>query len=158
MTLYEMTESAKILYEMLQAEEIDEATVQDTIEALGVKDKLEDYCKVICQFEADAEMLKAEKGRIEAKQKRAENGVARLKNAVLQYMSVSGKEKEDCGIFEIKRKQSKAVDIINESLIPAEYRVAQPDKINKAEIRKALLNGEQIEGAAIQINENISIK
>jgi Arc/MetJ family transcription regulator len=153
-----MTESAKILYEMLQAEEIDEATVQDTIEALGVKDKLEDYCKVIRQFEADAEMLKAEKGRIEAKQKRAENGVARLKNVVLQYMSITGSEKEDCGIFEIKRKQSKAVDIINENLIPAEYRVAQPDKINKAEIRKALLNGEQIEGAAIQINESINIK
>lgn len=153
-----MTESAKILYEMLQAEEIDEATVQDTIEALGVKDKLEDYCKVIRQFEADAEMLKAEKGRIEAKQKRAENSVARLKNAILQYMIATKIDEEKCGIFKVEKRKSQAANIINESLIPAEYRVAQPDKINKAEIRKALLNGEQIEGAEIQVNENINIK
>lgn len=158
MTLYEMTEYAKLLYDMLQAEEVDEETVRDTIEAIGVQDKLEDYCKVIRQFEADAEMFKTEKGRIEAKQKRAENAVARLKNAILLYMSATGTDKQKCGLFEVKKGQSKAVNITDESLIPAEYKVAQPDKVNKADIRKALLNGEQVAGAEIQINENISIK
>lgn len=158
MTLYEMTEYARLLYEMLQADEIDEETVRDTIEAIGVQDKLEDYCKVIRQFEADAEMFKAEKGRIEAKQKRAENAVARLKNTILLYMNTTNTDKQKCGLFEVKRGQSKAVNITDESLIPAEYKVAQPDKIDKANIRKALLNGEQVAGAEIQVNENISIK
>jgi hypothetical protein len=157
-TLFEMTEYAKLLYDMLQADEVNEETVKDTIEAMGVQDKLEDYCKVIRQFEADAEMLKAEKGRIEAKQKKAENAVARLKNAILLYMKTTSTDKQKCGLFEIKKGQSKAVNITDENLIPAEYKDAQPDKINKAEIRKALLNGEQVTGAEIQINENISIK
>lgn len=158
MTLYEMTEFAKLLYDMLQADEVDEETVRDTIEAMGVQDKLEDYCKVIRQFEADAEMFKAEKGRIEAKKKKAENAVERLKNAVLHYMSTTNTDKQKCGLFEIKKSQSKAANITDASLIPAEYRTPQPDKIEVGKIRKALLNGEQVAGAEIQINENINIK
>lgn len=158
MTLYEMTEYATLLYEMLQADEIDEETFKDTIEAMGVQDKLEDYCKVIRQFEADTEMFKAEEERIKAKRKQAENGVTRLKNVMLLYMSKTGTDKQKCGLFEVKRGQSKAVNITDESLIPAEYRTPQPDKISRADIRRALLNGEQVAGAEIQINENISIK
>ena len=158
MTLYEMTAAALELYAMLGAEEIDEDTVNDTLEAMGVGDKLEDYCKVIRQFEADAEAFKAEKERFVAKQKRAENAVLRLKGAVKAYMTATGKTKEQCGVFDVKVSQSKAVNILDEAAIPEAYRVPQPDKIDKAGLRKALMAGEAITGAELTVNENISIK
>ena len=158
MTLYEMTTAANELYALLEADEIEESVVADTLEAMGVADKLEDYCKVIRQFEADAVSYKAEKDRFADKQKRAENAVLRLKQAILNYLIVAGVEKQKCGVFEVKRGQSKAVNITDENIIPVEYRVAQPDKIDKSSIRKALLAGEVVAGAEIQLNDNVNIK
>jgi hypothetical protein len=64
MTLYEMTETANYLYRLLEDGEIDEQTVADSLEGLGVGDKLEDYCKVIRQFEADKAAYEAEKNKL----------------------------------------------------------------------------------------------
>ncbi len=158
MTLYEMTTAANELYALLGAEEIDEQTVTDTLEAMGVGDKLEDYCQVIRQFEAEAMAFKFENDRFADKQKRAENAITRLKTAIQNYMTVTGQEKVKCGVFDVKLSHSKAVNITNEKDIPSLFRVAQPDKIDKAGIRKALLAGEEIAGAELTINDNINIK
>ena len=158
MTLYEMTAAGAELYALLSDGDIDEQTVNDTIEAMGVGDKLEDYCKVIRQFEADAAAYKAEKDHFAAKQKRAEKAIERMQNAIGAYMAITGAQEKKCGVFNIKVSQSKAAAIIDESAIPAMYRVPQPDKIDKAGIRSALLAGEEIAGAALQINNNVKIK
>jgi hypothetical protein len=153
-----MTANAQYLYQLLEDGEIDEQTVNDSIEAMCVGDKLEDYCKVIRQFEADVEAYKAEKERFAAKQKAAEKAVTRLEKAVLGYMTVAGKEEERCGLFNLKVGRSKAVVITDDSKIDGKFFVQQPATINKAEIRKALLAGEQVAGAELRINERIKIK
>lgn len=158
MTLYEMTANAQYLYHLLEDGEIDEQTVNDSIEAMGVGDKLEDYCKVIRQFEADVEAYRAEKDRFAAKQKAAEKAVTRLEKAVLGYLTVAGKEEERCGLFNLTIGRSKAVVITDDSKIADKYFVPQPATINKAEIRKALLAGEEVAGAELKINEKIRIK
>lgn len=158
MTLYEMTKAANELYELLGAEEIDEQAVEDTLSAMGVGDKLEDYCKVIRQFEADAEAFKREKDRFDKKQKAAENAITRLETAIKNYMTVTGQEKIKCGMFDLKMSQSKAAKITNVSLIPAVFAIEQPAQIDKKAIRKALLAGEQVAGAELLINKNLSIK
>lgn len=43
MTLYEMTEAARQLKALLEADEIDEQTFSDTIEAIGADDKINAY-------------------------------------------------------------------------------------------------------------------
>lgn len=42
-TLYELTGQAAQLMELLEAGEIDEQTVQDTLDSMMVPEKLEDY-------------------------------------------------------------------------------------------------------------------
>lgn len=158
MTLYEMTQAGLQLYALLSADEIDEQTVADTLEAMGVGEKLEDYCKVIRQFQADAAAYKAEADRLLEKRKRAESAVARLKAAVKNYMTAVGKDKVQAGVFDVKVSHSRAVNITDEGIIPSQYRTPQPDKIDKAELRKALMAGEEIAGAELTVNENISIK
>ena len=65
-TIYELTEQANALYNLLQAEEIDEQTYNDTLEAMGAGEKVESYCKVIKQLQSDAEMYKTEIDRLTA--------------------------------------------------------------------------------------------
>lgn len=158
MTLYEMTAEATYLYDLLCNGDIDEQTVNDTLESIDVQGKLEDYCKVIRQFEADAEMFKTEKDKLAAKQKRAEAAVERLEAAMLAYMGATKQDKATCGVFDIKVKQSKAANIVNEAAVPDAYKVEQAPKIDKAAIRKALMAGEIVEGAELKINYSINIK
>lgn len=158
MNLYEMTQAAIDLYAMFSEEEIDEQTVTDTLDAIGVEDKLEDYCKVIRQFEADAAAYKAEKDRFDAKKKRAENAIAKLEQRMMNYLIATGESEKKVGVFDIKVSQSRAAQILDENIIPAEYRKPQPDAIDKNSIRKALLAGAEIAGAVLQVNNNINIK
>lgn len=158
MTLYEMTANAIYLYDLLSNGDIDEQTVNDSLEGMDVAGKLEDYCKVIRQFEADAAVYKAEKDRLAAKQKKAEEAVERLEAAVLNYMSATNTEKVKCGVFDVKVKQSKAANIVNADEISPEYMIQQPPKIDRAAIRKALMSGKAVDGAELKINYSINIK
>lgn len=158
MTLYEMTANAIYLYDLLSNGDIDEQTVNDSLEGMDVAGKLEDYCKVIRQFEADAAAYKAEKDRLAAKQKKAEEAVERLEAAVLNYMSATNTEKVKCGVFDVKVKQSKAANIVNADEISPEYMIQQPPKIDRAAIRKALMSGKAVDGAELKINYSINIK
>ena len=158
MNLYEMTVSAKYLDDLLENGDIDERTVEDTIASMSVEDKLEDYCKVIRQFEADAALYREEEKRMAEKRKTAEKAVERLEAAVIRYMAASGKEKQKCGVFDLRVRHNKAVDILDESLIDGTYLIAQPTKIDKAAIRKVLLSGETVNGAVLKVSDSITIK
>lgn len=74
-TLYELAEAEKQLIELFEVDDIDEQTLTDTIEGLDIDGKLEDYCMVIRQLEADQRDFKEESEFFADKAKRAENGV-----------------------------------------------------------------------------------
>lgn len=158
MYLYEMTVAAKQLYELLANEEIDEQTIADTLEAMGVEEKLEGYCQVIRQYEAEKEMFKAEKERIDKKIKVSENAVNRMKKAVMEYMKASGSTKSTAGTFTVTLSTSKAVNILDESKVPVRFLVEQAPKIDKSAIRQELMSGAEIEGCELKINEGVRIK
>ena len=158
MYLYEMTVAANQLYDLLTSGEIDEQTFNDTLQAMGTEEKLESYCKVIRQLEADAAMLKAEKERIDKKIKVSENAVNRMKKAVMDFMKASGSTKSTAGTFTVALSTSKAVNILDESKIPVRFLVEQEPKIDKSAIRQELMSGAEIEGCELQINEGVRIR
>jgi Arc/MetJ family transcription regulator len=158
MNLYEMTMAASSLYEMLCNNEIDEQTITDTLDAMGVEEKLESYCKVIRQLESDAEALKAEKARIADKQKTVENSVARMKLAVQEFLKAKGVQKENAGIFKVALSTSKSVEIVDPSAIPTEYIKPAKVEFDKAAIRKVLMGDSAVPGAELKINEGVQIK
>lgn len=157
-TLYEMTENAKILYELLQAEEIDEQTIADTLEAMGIDEKLESYGKIIRQMQADADMFKAELDRLSVKKKSADNAVERMKKAVKDFMEASGQEKAKAGAFSFYLAATQAVNITDEKRIPADYLIPQPDKIDRNSIKKALKDGVEIAGAELVTNVGVRMR
>lgn len=157
-TLYEMTEAAKTLYAMLDNEEIDEQVVNDTLEGMEVDKKLEDYCFVIREFENDVVKFKTEYERMKAKADSAKKNIERLKSRMLNYFEATGKKKETIGLFTVATRESKAVNIIDENLIPSQYFEQQKPKLLKREILNDLKSGEEIPGAEIQINHSVQIK
>ena len=158
MTLYEMTNAANALYEMLSNNEIDAQTITDTLEAMGAEEKLESYCKVIRQLEADAEALKVEKARIADKQKTVENSIARMKLAVQEFLKAKGVQKDNAGIFKVALSSSKSVEITDPSAIPTEYIKPAKIEFDKAAIRKVLMGDIAVPGAELKINEGVQIK
>lgn len=157
-TLYELTTQASMLYEMLQGEIIDEQIFNDTLEAMGAGEKVESYCKVIKQFQSDAEMFKTEIDRLTARKKTAENAVERMKAALLLFMQQTGQDKVKAGSFAVSTATTQAVNITDENAIPCIYLVEQPPKIDKAGIKKALKDGEQINGAELINNTGVRIR
>lgn len=158
MTLYSMTNEATKLYDLLSSEEIDEQVFNDTLEAMGTEQKIEDYCTVIRELEADAEKFKAEKERMAKNQKTAENSVKRMKKAMIDFLHATNQDKVKAGTFNVAISRSKSVVINDESLIPENYLIEQPAKIDKSGIRAAIMAGMTITGAELQENEGVRIR
>lgn len=158
MNLYSMTNAATELYNLLTNGEIDEQTFNDTLASMGTEEKLESYCKVIRQLEADAEACKVEKDYIAKKQKTAENAVARMKGVIADFLHAKDSTKEKAGTFSVSLSESKAVEVIDENKIPAEFLIPQLAKVDKAAIRTKLMAGETVEGCVLKTNEGVRIK
>ena len=158
MTLYELTTAATNLYELMTSGEIDEQTLTDTLEAMGAGEKLESYCKIIRQLEADAEAFKAEKERLYKKQQATESSIARMKSLVADFLKAQGTKKSTAGLFTVALSESKAVNVSDESKVPARFLVEQAPKIDKAAIRAELMAGGIVEGCELKINEGVRIK
>ena len=158
MNLYEMTVAASELYDLLTNGEIDEQTFEDTLSAMGTEEKLEGYCKIIRQLEADAEMLKAEKDRIEKKKKTVDNSIDRMKKAIIAFLKVQGTDTATAGTFSVALSTSKAVNIVDEKKVPKKYFIKQDPKLDKKTIRDLLLKGEAVKGCELQINEGVRIR
>jgi predicted ribosome quality control (RQC) complex YloA/Tae2 family protein len=157
-TLYELTEQAACLYDLLQSNEIDEQTFNDTLDAMGAGEKAESYCKVIKQLQCDIENFKNEIDRLTARKKTAENAVDRMKAMLLLFMQQTGQDKIKAGTFAISQATTQAVQITDEKAIPCIYLVEQPPKIDKAGIKKALKDGEAVNGAELINNTGVRIR
>ena len=157
MTLYEMTEAARSLYAMLESGDIDEQTYRDTLESIGTEEKIDSYCAIIRQFTADIEAIKAEKDRLDALKKTAENALERMKGALKDYVYYNG-GKAKTAKFSVSLKTTQASEITDETLIPSEYWKPQPDKLMRSEILADLKSGKEIAGARIKESVSVVIK
>ena len=72
MTIYEIEERYRMLYELMEDPDIDEETIRDTMEAIdaALEDKADGYAKVMTQLEADADAIRKEVQRLELRRDR----------------------------------------------------------------------------------------
>lgn len=158
MTLFEMTEAAKKLYDMLENEEIDEQTLKDTLESIGAEEKLESYINVQKTLEAEYEAHKAEKERHAARMQSLANHIDRLKAAEIEFMKAAQITKAKAGTFDLSLRTYQSVEVSDESVIPAEYLKPQPPKVDKVSIGKALKAGVVIPGAMLISSETVTAR
>ena len=159
MTLYEMTDAARNLKALLEADEIDAQTFTDTLEASGTDDKVASYCKIIRQIEAEMIARKMEVERLKAMNDRAEKAIDRMKSALDGFMTASGQSKAKTALFSVSYRSAKSVLITDESKIPERFLTVKTTTApNKAEIKRFISDGGTVDGAEIVENRSIQIK
>lgn len=158
MNLYTLTGAALELQNLLEAGEIEEDVYQDTLENLDIDKKIENICAVIRNLEAEALAFKEEKDRMASRQKTAENGIKRLKESLLNHLTVTNQNKVKSGVFSVSLGSSEKVIVTDQKQIPSEFLIPQEAKIDLATIKKLLKNGEDIDGVTIESSNYIRIR
>lgn len=162
MKLYEIAqEELDLLCEIeeLEGELTPELEERLKINAENMSSKMEDYCKAIRYYEMTVANAKSEKERLDKLIKRSERSQQWLKDAILNVMNATGKPKVSAGTFTVGTRKSTAVNIIDESAIPARYaNEVVTVKIDKTAIKDAIKNGEEVPGAQLVERKSISIK
>ena len=148
LTLYEMTSD---LVELMEVE-IDEEVKNEIIEniKLQMETKAENIIAVIRNYETRIEGIKAEEKRLMEYRKSEEKKLERLKEYTTYCMELLGNKKLDTTLGRISlRKKPATLNIIDESLIPSQYKeIIQTVKVDKAQIKKDLKEG-NIEGVEL---------
>jgi Siphovirus Gp157. len=158
MNLFELSQQSQQLQELLLSGEIDEQIFNDTVESIGLEEKLESYCKVIRNIEADAVAYKKLIDDFTEKKRITENSVDRLKQAIINHMTALNQEKAKAGLFSISKCESQSVTIEDESKIPKMYTIKQDPKIDKKAIKAAIDGGLKVKGACIVKSQYVRIK
>ena len=122
------------------------------------EDKAENICKLIRNFEGEAEAFKAEKARL-AKRQAALEGKAEALKSYLEYnmkqIAETG-EKRQAGQFTlVLQKNPESVRVEDESLIPRQFMKETPDI---SAIKTALKAGAFIESASLVSTVSLRIK
>lgn len=155
--LYEMSLKTAQLYEMFSDGLIDEQTFNDTVEGMGVIEKVESYCQVINSLNAEIEMFQNEMFRLAKGVKARENSIEWLKGQLLNFYHSNGNTKIKAGTFVVSVRKSQSVDISDNCKIPEKYCTVKVSP-NKTALKKALADGEVIDGVNILEKENVQIK
>ena len=161
MNLYELTNEWIGLQETdLETEGDGEAWIQllEETEA-SIRDKLLVIARVVKNLEAEETALKDEEHRLYAKRKARTNRIDGLKEYALTAMQNIGLKDVQDSVFKVAiQKNPPYVFIPDERLIPIEYWIPQPDKLNKTAIKAALNEGQEVGGAELKQTEGLRIK
>ena len=159
-TLYKI--EAEYLELINQVEELEGELTPELEQALAINEsqkisKSIAYIELIGVKKSLIERIKAEKKRLDAMQKFNERIIDRLENSLSNAVDIFGDI--ELGMHIIKHRTSTQVNIENQDLIPDKYLTKKltvtPDRM---EIKKALQAGEDVAGANLITNKNLSIK
>ena len=161
MTLYEIDEQIR------NCIRIDEKSAVDTLtgEVIDLKQldelamersqKIKNIALWYKNLVADARALKDEETAFAIRRNTAENKAEQLKSYLANVLDGEKVKETE---FAIGWRKSKAVTITDEKKLPEIFLIAQPPKVDKTAIGKALKDGEDVPGAELIENMNIQIK
>ena len=155
-SLYDLTgDYAKFAEYMEQVElepEMQEA-LEDALNNLGedIEIKLENYAKIIKNFESDIAGLKAEEERLAKKRKAMENSIKNMKQRMTEAMIRTGKVDIKGELFKFKVQANPPAVVMDVNYIedvPEKYLIAQDPKIDKKKLAEDLKAGVDLDGVA----------
>ena len=118
-------------------------------------DKLRNIAFVALNAAADVKAYDEQEKKFAARKKAAKATVAWAKETLARELAGQKMKEPE---FSISYRKSEAVEVADEVAVPDEFRIPQPDKIDRAALKAALKNGAVIAGAQIVERQNIQIK
>lgn len=157
--LYEITSQYHQLSEKLADGDFDLVTIQDTIEASGLVDALQDKAQGIEFVAREAEkycpLIDMEIERLQALKAQRAKVAQGLRDYLLRNMEAAGIERIECPLFKISiRKNPPAVEVLDDRQMPASFWVMPEPKpvearIDKKAIAAAIKAGQDVPGAML---------
>lgn len=152
MNLFDLTQEAK---HILAMDDMDEQTINDTLDGMGLEDKFANYSAIIKTLNADTDALANAIKQLQEKKKHVENKVARLKEMALYSMQELDMTKAGNAIHSITlRKGSKGSKLVieDDAYFPDLY-IDMVEKRDNAGLKKALKDGDEFEGIHLEDGE-----
>lgn len=161
--LYEIAPQHRELADRLRAIGLDDDVVADTLEAESdLAGKVETYCIVMREKEAEIEAFKREKERFDALIKSQDAAVKRMKEALLHGLQAAGETKVKAGTFTVSVQGAKgSVNIIHPELLPKDFLTSPPipePQPDKNLIYKVISEGGTVPGCEIRPGVRLAIK
>ena len=119
--------------------------------------KVDGYINTIAKYTDIEDAIANEIKRLSALKKTASNIKTNLKERLAYGMDMMGYDKLDLGLHKLSFRNSTAVNVTDETHIPAEYIIVET-KVDKMKLKEALKNGETIQGAELVNNRSIQIR
>ena len=159
LTLYHIDEEQRRINAML--EETGGEITPEIEELMAVNEqnfivKAENYGYAILHYKAIVAAVKAEKDRLDAIKKTAENAIARMEERLVGAMQTFDKPKVEAATLKLSLRRSERVIIDDESAIPSDC-IKVKTEVDKTEVKRHLKAGETI-GAHIEENHTLQIK
>lgn len=118
-----------------------------------------DFGNAILNLKGMAAAAKAEKERLSALQKFYENAQKRLTDALSNAMQVFGHDKVENATMRLSLRHTTATEVDDLDQLPAEYKTTKVEVVaDKAAIKKAIQQGEDVPGAHLVENVSLQIK
>lgn len=118
--------------------------------------KIRNIACYIKNLEAEAEALKAEKMKMAARQKSAENKAESLKKYLSNFVGAGNKVKDT--EYQISWRKSETVEIDDPSALIDDFLTFKAPEPNKTAIKQAIKNGDTVAGAHLVEKQNMQIK
>ena len=144
-------------------EEIDQQTVNDTLEAIdgAIEEKAFNIVAYAKDLEGQAKVIEAEEKRLSARRKAYENRAKSIKTYLQGTMEKLGRDKIKGDLFTIALQNNPGtVQISNEKAIPTKYLTIVPAQYvpDKKAIAAALKNGEDVPGCEFIRSRRLAIR
>jgi len=135
-------------------QETGELLQPEVLEAIEAdKERLILWCaRRVRELVAESDAVKMQATTLTARSNALRNRADSLKDRMAFTCQKGEKFSDDC--VRVSIQESKSVAVLNEEAIPAKYKIQPPLpdlKLDKKEILKALKDGEEIKGAALQV-------
>ena len=164
-SLYDLTGDYARFSELMEMEELEpemQEALEDALNNLGedIEIKLENYAKIIKNFESDIAGLKAEEDRLNKKRKTLENSIKTMKQRMTEAMISTGKVDIKGELFKFKVQTNPPSVVMDEQYIenvPEKYLIPQEPKLDKKKLAEDLKAGADLEGIA-HLEASVSVR
>ena len=177
-SLYEIDEQLKILEEYMVDPETGELLDEESFNAkfdeiqMALSDKIENSMCFYKNLQSDIDAFKVEEKNLAQRRKVKENLANRVKNRIDKYVTMQftdeqgnvdkdslNKWKFESPRVKLSYRKSDSVEVYDINSLPKEYIKENIElSADKSSLKKAIKNGEKINGATLVTNLNMQVK
>lgn len=161
-SLFELTGDWLRLYDLADDPDMDVEAFFDTMEGLegAIEDKADKYAFICTKLMGEAKLCKEQAAAFKAKADAKENAAKRIKDGLYRSMKLTGKTKFKTAYYSFYTQATESLVVdADVNQIPDEFLKYKEPEANKAAMKEAIKNGEDLKGIAhIEVNEGVRFR